>query len=158
MSNVVTAGFSESTCRPLVVKCDWTQFCQEELGQNPGGYTSACVCWMMCVCEKRPNLRGGGGSRIPEDSRGIGSAPSSTVLLRWWMERSVWRMPSAVALAKAAAREHGQLLQGGGTDTVMNGSGSQKSSVNVNRLLRHTDSIVWSCRANERQQQGYFYG
>lgn len=60
MSNVVTTGFSESTCRPLVVKYGLTQFCQEEMGQNPGGYTSACVCWMMCVCEKRPNLRGGG--------------------------------------------------------------------------------------------------
>lgn len=44
------------------------------------------------------------------------------------MERSVCRMLSAVALAKAAAREHGQLLQGGRTDdTVMNGSGSSSS-------------------------------
>lgn len=75
------------------------------------------------------------------------------------MERSVCRMLSAVALAKAAAREHGQLLRGGGTDdTVMNGSGSPKSSMDVNRVLRHTDSIVWSCRANERHQQGYLSG
>lgn len=65
MSNVVTAGFSESTCRPLVAKCGLTQFCQEELGQNPGGYTFACVCWMMCVCEKRPNLSGGGAQGSP---------------------------------------------------------------------------------------------
>lgn len=46
---------------------------------------------------------------LPEDSRGNGSAPSS-VLLRRYMERSVCRMLSAVALARAAAREHGQLL------------------------------------------------
>lgn len=44
------------------------------------------------------------------------------------MERSVRRMLSAVALAKAAAREHGQLLQGGGTgDIVRSGSGSPSS-------------------------------
>lgn len=44
------------------------------------------------------------------------------------MERSVCRMLSAVALAKAAAREHGQLLQGGRTDDiVMSGSGSASS-------------------------------
>lgn len=45
------------------------------------------------------------------------------------MERSVCRMPSAVALAKAAAREHGQLLQGGRTDDIVrNGSGSGSGS------------------------------
>lgn len=58
----------------------------------------------MCARE-REQSRGLSG-----DSRGNGSAPSSTVLLRWWMERSVCRRLSAVALAKAAAREHGQLL------------------------------------------------
>lgn len=75
------------------------QLCGEELGQSPGGLY-ACV----CVGESEQS-RG-----IPGDSRGNGSAPSSTVLLRWWMERSVCRMLSAVALARAAAREHGQLL------------------------------------------------
>lgn len=52
--NVVT-GCLESTYCPLVATGCLTLFYAEELGQIPGGFTSACVCGMMRVCE-RPNL------------------------------------------------------------------------------------------------------
>lgn len=54
------------------------------------------------------------------------------------MERSLCRMLSAVALARAAAREHGQLLRGGG--------GGRRHSyewVRVTRILRG-DQHKWS--------------
>lgn len=94
----------------------------------------------VCVWDEvraRPNLSQRERERsrgLPRDSRGNGSAPSSTVLLRWWMERSVCRMLSAVALARAAAREHGQLLWGGETHGDEAHIVSQSSSVDVNSL------------------------
>lgn len=49
-------GCLESSYCPLVAaRCLNGFFQTEELGQIPGGYTSACVCGMMRVCE-RPNL------------------------------------------------------------------------------------------------------
>lgn len=74
---------------------------------------------LICARERSRGLSG--------DSRGNGSAPSSTVLLRWWIERSVCRRLSAVALAKAAAREHGQLLWWGETTQLRMGQ-KEKSS------------------------------
>lgn len=58
---------------------------------------------------------------LSRDSRGNGSAPTSTALMRWWMERSALRMPSAVALARAAASEQGQLLLGDETKQLQMG-------------------------------------
>lgn len=43
-------------------------------------------------------------------SRGSVSVPSSTLLLRWYPERSLCRILSAVPRARAAAKEKGQLL------------------------------------------------
>lgn len=75
------------------------------------------------------------------DSRGNGSAPSSTVLLRWRRERSVCRRLSAVALARAAAREHGQLLwRGDGTLLLM----VQRQEITA--LLCEKQLCVWLCQ------------
>lgn len=84
------------------------------------------------------------------NSRGNGSTPSSTDLMRWWMERSAWRTLSAVALARAAASEQGQLLwwgekttqlwTGSDTETVLRG-GWRLSSALIQLCL--TDSRIW---------------
>lgn len=104
-------------------------------------WDKALVTLRLCMCEMkwegdlicfRERFHG-----FPQgNSRGNGSAPSSTVLLRWWMERSVWRMLSVVALARAAASEQGQLLWRGETAQLWMGQ-TQKSSYS-NPLWRPT--------------------
>lgn len=154
LSNNVVTGCLESTDCPLVVTRRLTQFHTVELGQIPGGYTSACVCvWDdVCVCEReRPNLS--------ESERGpVGSLRTHVVLGQLHLLQSYWgggwRGQSAGCCQLwlwpgLQPGSMGSYCGGGRTDdTVRNGSGSPSSGDQ-----QPSETLTASCWLDNNRQQ-----
>lgn len=116
------------------------------VGRRKVDRPNLCVCTRTCVRWRESERNVCRGTR--GDSRGSGSAPSSSVLLRWWMERSVCRRLSAVALARAAASEHGQLLWTRGSIVRIQSERSKGSAF----VFKVAQKKIWIDNTNDQTE------